>query len=417
VECRCTTARAGAARLGQRRCARHFLGRGIAGHPAGRRRRASDSRAEIQRAERGVGRVTSQPPSSSLTLILPDDPGVSPRSNSERHEPADFSRKAGLGHRTVSRRHPTLPDLSHALAARPSRDTQEQSRPRNAAVRKPGGSISLNPHRKNRASPSSGLGSEWGLAWRLAAASRFDVTGCDVSEDAVARFVADGGEAPRTPGRPPGRSISSSAWSSRRADRDHSVRQGRRRRNAGRCMRVFILLRDHRTRTCAAAGDSSWKPPAGTISTRRSPAAHSAPRGRNLTILAFGQSGGLRQGKAALDAMAAKLIRTRACRGPGRRVQDRSISCWPRAHRGGLEAIAFAARQGLDIRKVYEVITASAVIPGCSRTACRMCSTAITPREGAVEYFCQGPAHASRTWRARPKFPVPVSAAALADVS
>jgi hypothetical protein len=28
--------------------------------------------------------VTSQPPSSSLTLILPEEPGVSPRSNSER---------------------------------------------------------------------------------------------------------------------------------------------------------------------------------------------------------------------------------------------------------------------------------------------------------------------------------------------
>jgi hypothetical protein len=44
---------------------RHFLGRGIAG------------------SEALVG-VTSQPPSSSRTLILPEEPGVSPRSNSER---------------------------------------------------------------------------------------------------------------------------------------------------------------------------------------------------------------------------------------------------------------------------------------------------------------------------------------------
>jgi hypothetical protein len=60
------------------------------------------------------------PPSSSFTLMLPDEPGVSPRSNSERPR------------RQISSRSLVFAALSHALAARPSRDTQRQSSPVNS---------------------------------------------------------------------------------------------------------------------------------------------------------------------------------------------------------------------------------------------------------------------------------------------
>jgi len=43
-----------------------------------------DSRAGSSEPSDALVGVTSQPPSSVRTLILPDEPGVSPRSNSER---------------------------------------------------------------------------------------------------------------------------------------------------------------------------------------------------------------------------------------------------------------------------------------------------------------------------------------------
>src|SRR5262249_24388745 len=43
-----------------------------------------DSRAGSRKPSEALVGVTSQPPSSSFTLILPEEPGVSPRSKSER---------------------------------------------------------------------------------------------------------------------------------------------------------------------------------------------------------------------------------------------------------------------------------------------------------------------------------------------
>jgi hypothetical protein len=43
-----------------------------------------DSRAGSSEPSEALVGVTSQPPSSSLTLMLPEEPGVSPRSNNER---------------------------------------------------------------------------------------------------------------------------------------------------------------------------------------------------------------------------------------------------------------------------------------------------------------------------------------------
>ena len=49
-----------------------------------------DSRAGSRKPTRALVGVASQPPSSSRTEILPDEPGVSPRSNSERAKAADL---------------------------------------------------------------------------------------------------------------------------------------------------------------------------------------------------------------------------------------------------------------------------------------------------------------------------------------
>src|ERR1700686_1363427 len=88
--------------------------------------------------------------------------------------------------------------FSHALAARPSRDTQGQSRARN----RPRGTKDCRMPESTPAKPRIaviGLGSMgFGMATSLRRAG-FDVTGCDVSADAVARFVADGGKGAGTP--------------------------------------------------------------------------------------------------------------------------------------------------------------------------------------------------------------------------
>src|ERR1700685_4809679 len=51
------------------------------GRPAASSR---DSRAGSRKPSEALVGVTSQPPSSSLTEILPEEPGVRPRANSER---------------------------------------------------------------------------------------------------------------------------------------------------------------------------------------------------------------------------------------------------------------------------------------------------------------------------------------------
>src|SRR5262249_7996245 len=68
--------------------------------------------------------VTSQVPSSSLALILPDDPGVSPRSNSERPKRQIASRTFVSSVFILLMARSRFSAFSHALAARPRRDRQ-----------------------------------------------------------------------------------------------------------------------------------------------------------------------------------------------------------------------------------------------------------------------------------------------------
>src|ERR1700727_1296995 len=116
--------------------------------------------------------------------MLPDEPGVSPRSNSERPRRQISSRSLV----SVMTKSSVRRVLSHALAARPSRDRQhissrerqmpETAKPRIAVI---------------------GLGSMgFGMATSLRRAG-FEVTGCDVSQDAVNKFIADGGKGAHTP--------------------------------------------------------------------------------------------------------------------------------------------------------------------------------------------------------------------------
>jgi 3-hydroxyisobutyrate dehydrogenase len=79
-----------------------------------------------------------------------------------------------------------------------------------------------------------------------------------------------------------------------------------------------------------------------------------------LTILASGSPAAFAQGRPVLDAMAAKLYELGDAPGTGAAFKMINQLLAGVHIAAACEAIAFAARQGLDIAKVYEVITASA---------------------------------------------------------
>ena len=79
-----------------------------------------------------------------------------------------------------------------------------------------------------------------------------------------------------------------------------------------------------------------------------------------LTILASGSAAAFAKARPALDAMAAKLYELGDAAGQGAAFKMINQLLAGVHIAAASEAIAFAAKQGLDIRKVYEVITASA---------------------------------------------------------
>ena len=79
-----------------------------------------------------------------------------------------------------------------------------------------------------------------------------------------------------------------------------------------------------------------------------------------LTILASGSAAAFAKARPALDAMAAKLYELGDAAGEGAAFKMINQLLAGVHIAAASEAIAFAAKQGLDIRKVYEVITASA---------------------------------------------------------
>jgi putative dehydrogenase len=79
-----------------------------------------------------------------------------------------------------------------------------------------------------------------------------------------------------------------------------------------------------------------------------------------LTILASGRDAAFAKAKPALDAMAAKVYALGDAPGTGAAFKMINQLLAGAHIAVACEAITFAAKQGLDIRKVYEVITASA---------------------------------------------------------
>jgi 3-hydroxyisobutyrate dehydrogenase len=204
-----------------------------------------------------------------------------------------------------------------------------------------------------------GLGSMgFGMATSLKRVG-FDVTGCDVAGDAVARFVADGGKGARTP-----------AEAARQADIVVSVVL-----NAAQTETILFGkdgVVDTLAKDAVFVSSATMDPEVARRLAKQleatgrhyldapiSGGAQRAAQGE-LTILASGSPAAFAKARPALDAMAAKLYELGDAAGQGAAFKMINQLLAGVHIAAASEAITFAARQGLDLRKVYEVITASA---------------------------------------------------------
>lgn len=204
-----------------------------------------------------------------------------------------------------------------------------------------------------------GLGSMgFGMAQSLKRAG-LDVVGYDVASAAVERFIADGGGGARTP--------SEAA------------------QNAG--IVVSVVVNAAQTEAVLFGPDGiaeTMKPGAVFISSATmdpaiarnlsqrlealgrhyldapiSGGAAKAAKGE-LTIMASGSAEAFAAARPALDAMAAKVYELGDAAGTGAAFKMINQLLAGVHIAAACEAITFAAKQGLDLKKVYEVITASA---------------------------------------------------------
>ena len=256
-----------------------------------------------------------------------------------------------------------------------------------------------------------GLGSMgFGMATSLKRAGHV-VTGCDVSADAVARFVTEGGAGAKTP-----------AEAAKGADIVVSVVV-----NAAQT-ETILFGKDGVAETMAKdsvfLSSATMDPDVARRLAKQleatgrhyldapiSGGAQRAAQGE-LTILASGSPAAFEKARPALDAMAAKLYELGDAAGQGAAFKMINQLLAGVHIAAASEAIAFAAKQGLDIRKVYEVITASAGNSWMFENRIpHVLDGDYTPRS-AVEIFVKDLGIIQDMARTA-KFPVPVAAAAL----
>lgn len=256
-----------------------------------------------------------------------------------------------------------------------------------------------------------GLGSMgYGMAQSLRRAG-FQVTGCDVSEAPVARFVAEGGQGAASP-----------ADAARGAAAVVSVVV-----NAAQTEAILFgpggiaeTLPDGAVFISSATMDPevARRLAARLEATGRlyldAPISGGAARAAEgqLTVLASGSPAAFAKARPMLDAMAAKVYELGDAAGAGAAFKMINQLLAGVHIAAASEAIAFAARQGLELRKVYEVICASAGNSWMFENRVpHVLDGDYTPRS-AVEIFVKDLGIIQDMARGA-RFPVPMAAAAL----
>jgi len=204
-----------------------------------------------------------------------------------------------------------------------------------------------------------GLGSMgFGMATSLRRKG-FDVTGCDVAGDIVAKFVTEGGKGAKTPAEAAkGADIVISVVLN--AAQTESIMFGK--DGVGETMAKDAVFVSSATMDPEVAKRLAKQLEATGRHYLDAPISGGAQRAAQgeLTILASGSAAAFARARPALDAMAAKLYELGDAAGQGAAFKMINQLLAGVHIAAASEAITFAARQGLDLQKVYEVITASA---------------------------------------------------------
>jgi L-threonate 2-dehydrogenase len=256
-----------------------------------------------------------------------------------------------------------------------------------------------------------GLGSMgFGMASSLLK-SGFDVVGCDVSEAAVERFITAGGRGAASPGvAAEGAAVVVSVVLN--AAQTEAVLFGH--DGVAEAMApnaVFI--------SCATMDPDAARHLASRLEAKGrhyldAPISGGAARAAEgaLTILASGSGAAFDAARPALDAMAATLYELGPEPGTGAAFKMINQLLAGVHIAAASEAIAFAARQGLDLRKVYEVITASAGNSWMFENRIPHVLDADYAPRSAVDIFVKDLGIVQDMARSA-RFPVPIAAAAL----
>lgn len=256
-----------------------------------------------------------------------------------------------------------------------------------------------------------GLGSMgYGMATSLRRAG-FDVAGYDVNADAVARFGGDGGRAAR-----------SAAQAAEGAETIVSVVV-----NAGQTEELLFggggiaeaMPEGAVFVSCATMAPDAARALAARLEARGrhyldAPISGGAQRAAEgaLTILASGSADAFAKAGPVLDAMAETLYRLGDRPGIGAAFKMINQLLAGVHIAAACEAITFAAKQGLDLAKVYEVIASSAGSSWMFQNRVPHVLDGDYAPRSAVDIFVKDLGIVQDMARAE-KFPVPVASAAL----
>jgi len=239
----------------------------------------------------------------------------------------------------------------------------------------------------------------------------FEVTGCDVSVDAVDRFVKQGGNGAKTPAEA-AKGAGIVVCVVLNAAQTETVLFGQ--NGVAEPLvkdAVFIssaTMDPEVARKLAKQLESTGRH---YLDAPISGGAQRAAQGE-LTVLASGSAAAFAKARPALDAMAAKLYELGDAPGLGAAFKMVNQLLAGVHIVAASEAMAFAARQGLDLRKVYDVITASAGNSWMFENRMRQVLEGDYKPRSAVEIFVKDLGIVQDMARSA-RFPAPLASAAL----
>jgi len=256
-----------------------------------------------------------------------------------------------------------------------------------------------------------GLGSMgFGMALSLVRAG-FEVVGCDIARAAIERFVNHGGRGALTPAEAAtGADVVVSVVVN--AAQTEAVLFGEN-GAAGAMPKGSVFISSATMDPDVVRGLAKRLEASGRLylDAPISGGAQRAAEGA-LTILASGQPLAFAKARPALDAMAARLYELGDAPGQGAAFKMVNQLLAGTHIAVACEAITFAARQGLDIRKVYDVITASAGNSWMFENRVPHILDGDYASRSAVDIFVKDLGIIQDMARAA-RFPVPIAAAAL----